>query len=118
MFSRNNLPRIKNGACVINLDYKNSKGTHWVSLFIDSNKAVYLYSFEVLILKEVLNKIRGKSTTRSIIRIQDNESIKCEFYCTAFIEYMLAGKILLYNTNTVIYYIFIYYTVIYFTVIY
>ena len=29
VFSRNNLPRIKNGAYVTNLDDKNSKGTHW-----------------------------------------------------------------------------------------
>ena len=34
VFSRNNLARIKDGAYVINLDDKNSKGTHWFSLFI------------------------------------------------------------------------------------
>ena len=36
-FSRNNLPRIKHGANVINHDDKNSKGTHWVSLFLNKN---------------------------------------------------------------------------------
>ena len=41
-FSRNNLPRIKDGAYAINLHDKNSKGAHWVSLFIDRNTAVYL----------------------------------------------------------------------------
>ena len=40
-FSRNNLPKIKDGAYVINLDDKNSKRTHWFSLFIDRNAAVY-----------------------------------------------------------------------------
>ena len=40
VFLRNNLPRIKDGAYVINLDDKKSKGTHWVSLFIDKNTAV------------------------------------------------------------------------------
>ena len=34
-FSRNNLPTIKDGAYMRNLDHKKSKGTHWVSLFID-----------------------------------------------------------------------------------
>ena len=34
-FSRNNLPRIKDGAYVINLDDKSIKGTHLVSLFTD-----------------------------------------------------------------------------------
>ena len=39
VFSRSNLPRIKDGAYIINLDYKKSKGTHWVSLFIKKNTA-------------------------------------------------------------------------------
>ena len=37
--------------------------------------------------------------THNIFRIQDNESIMCGFYCIAFIEYTLAGKILLDYTN-------------------
>ena len=99
-FSRNNLPRIKDGAYVINLDDKNIKVTHWVSLFIDRNIAVYLDSFGIeYIPLEVLNKIRDKSITRNIFRIQDNESILCGFYCITFIEYMLAGKTLLDYTN-------------------
>ena len=43
-FSRNNLPRINDGAYIINLDDKNSKGTNWVLLFIDKNLAVYFDS--------------------------------------------------------------------------
>ena len=31
--------------------------------------------------------------------MQDNESVMCRFYCIEFIEYMLAGKILLVYTN-------------------
>ena len=42
-FSRDNLPRIKNGAYVINLDDKQSEGIHWVSLFADGNAAVYFF---------------------------------------------------------------------------
>ena len=34
VFSRKNLPKIKDRAFVIHLDGKKSKGTHWVSLFI------------------------------------------------------------------------------------
>ena len=100
VFSRNNLPRIKDGAYVINLDDKNSKGTHWVSLFINKNTAVYFDSFEIeYIPQEVLNKIKDKSITHNIFRIQDNESIMCGFYCIAFIEYMLARKTLFDYTN-------------------
>ena len=35
VFSRNNLPRIKNGGYVANVDDKKSKVTHWVSLSVD-----------------------------------------------------------------------------------
>ena len=58
VFSRNNLPRIKDGAYVINLDDRNSKGTHWVSLFIDKNIAIYFDSFGIeYIPQEVLNQL-------------------------------------------------------------
>ena len=39
------VPRIKEGAYVINFNVKNSKGTHWVSLFINKNIAVYFDFF-------------------------------------------------------------------------
>ena len=42
IFSRDNLPRMKDEAYVISLDDKQSRGTHWVSLFVDRNEAVYL----------------------------------------------------------------------------
>ena len=61
---------------------------------------MYLHSFGIeYIPQEVLNKIKDKSITHNIFRIQDNESIMCGFYCIAFIEYMLAGKTLLDHTN-------------------
>ena len=100
VFSRNNLPTIKDGAYVINLDDKNSKGTHWGSLFIDRNATVYFDSFGIeYIPQEVWNKIRDKLITHNIFRIKVNESIICGSYCIAFIEYMLAGKALLDYTN-------------------
>ena len=87
------LLRIKDGAYVINLDDKNSKETHWVSPFIDRYTALYFDSFGTeYIPLEVLNKIRKKSITHNIFRMQDNESIMCRFYCIVFIEYFLARK--------------------------
>ena len=47
IFSRENLPRIKRETCVKNLDDKQSKGTHWVSLFIDISIAVCFDSFGI-----------------------------------------------------------------------
>ena len=55
---------------------KKSKGTYWVSLFINRNIAVYFDSFGTeYIRQEVLNKIKDKSITHNIFRIQDNKSI-------------------------------------------
>ena len=80
-FSRKNLSRIKDGASVINLDDKNSKRTHWVSILIDRNIAIYFGSFGIeYIPQEVLNKIRNKSTTPNTFKIQDNKSIMCGLY--------------------------------------
>ena len=71
-----------------------------VSLFIDKNTTVYFDSVGIeYIPQEVLNKIKDKSITHNIFRIQDNDSIMCGFYCIAFIEYILAGKTLLDYTN-------------------
>ena len=44
VFSRNNLPKLKDGGYVINLDDKNGKGTHWVSLFIQKYLTIYFAS--------------------------------------------------------------------------
>ena len=100
VLSRNNLTRINDGDHVINFDDKKSKRTHWVSLFIDRSTAVYFDSFgSEYIPLEILQKIRDKSITRNIFRIQDDESIMCGFYCIPFIEYILAGKTLSDYTN-------------------
>ena len=49
---------------------------HWVSLFIDRKAAGYFDSFGIQYIPvEVLNKIRKKSITHNIFRIDDNESI-------------------------------------------
>ena len=44
VFFQDNLLRIKDGAYVENLDNKQSKRTHWVSLFIVRNTTVYFDS--------------------------------------------------------------------------
>ena len=65
IFSRSNLPRVTDGAYVVHLDDKKSKGTHWVSLFIDKYIAIHFDSFgNEYIPLELLNKIRDKSLIR------------------------------------------------------
>ena len=94
------LPRLKDGTYVINLDDKKTKGTHWVPLFIDKNPTIYFDSFGIdYIPQEVLSKIKDKSITHNILRIQDNNFIMCAFYCITFLEYILVWKTLLDYTN-------------------
>ena len=45
--SRNNLPKTKDGANVINLDEYKSIGTHWIALYVNYNNVIYFDSFEV-----------------------------------------------------------------------
>ena len=57
---------------------KKSKRTHWVSLFIDRNTAVYFDFFGIeYIPHEVLSKIKDNAITHSIFRIKDGDSIMC-----------------------------------------
>ena len=42
-----NISRIKDGAYVINIDDKQSKRTHWASLFINRNNALNFDSFGI-----------------------------------------------------------------------
>ena len=59
------------------------QGIHWVSLFIDKNRAVYFHSLGTeYIPQEVLNQIRDESITHNMFRTQDNDSnMMCGFYC-------------------------------------
>ena len=87
VFSRDNLLRIQYGVYFRNLEVKQRKGNHWVSLFIDKKTDVYFDSFGIeYIPQEVLSKTKDKSITRKIFRMQDDDSIMYGFYCIAFIE--------------------------------
>ena len=54
VFWGDSLPRIKDRVRVINLDDKQSKGTYWISLFIDRNTAVYFDSFGIEYIQDKL----------------------------------------------------------------
>ena len=54
VYSRDNLPKIKDGAYVINLDEYSDIGTHWTALYTLNNDVTYFDSFEIeYILKEI-----------------------------------------------------------------
>ena len=47
VYSRDNLPKIKDGAYIINLDEYSDIGTHWVALYVQNNDVTYFDSFGV-----------------------------------------------------------------------
>ena len=48
VYSRNNLPKIKDGTYVINLDQFKLIGTHWIVLYVNgNNNVIYFDSFGV-----------------------------------------------------------------------
>ena len=47
VYSRDNLPKIKDGAYVINVDEYSDIGTHWVALYVQNNNVIYFDFFGV-----------------------------------------------------------------------
>ena len=95
VYSRDNLPKIKDGAYVINLDEYSDIGTHWVALYVQNNDVTYFDSFGVeRIPKEIRIFISNKNIKANIFRIPAYDSIMCGYFCIGFIDFTLAGKTL------------------------
>ena len=97
IYSRDNLPKVKDGAYVINHDEYSDIGTHWVALYVNDD----FDSFGVKhIPKEIKAFIdRSSSITTNIFRIQAYDLMMCGYFCIRFINFMLAGKTLTEFTN-------------------
>ena len=94
VYSRDNLPKIKDGAYVINLDEYSDIGTHWVHLYVSNNDVTYFDSFGVEhIAKEIKAFIdRSLSIATNIFRIQVYDSTMCRYFCIGFIYFMLLAR--------------------------
>ena len=93
VYSRDNLPKINDGAYIINLDEYSDIGTHWVALYVQNNNVTYFDSFTVEhIPKETKTFINNKNIKTNIFRIQAYDSIMRGYFCIGFINYMLKGK--------------------------
>ena len=100
VFSRNNLPKIKDGAHVINLDGYRSIGIHRISLYMNSDNVTYFDSFGVgYIPKEIKKFISSKNIKTNINKIQANDSIMCTYFCISFFVIILKDKSFLDYTN-------------------
>ena len=101
IYSGNNLPKIKDGAYIINIDEYKSIGTNWIVSYVNAENVTYFDSFGVeYILRKVRKTIWNKNAKRNIYRIQAYDSIMCWYSCIGFIDFMLKGKSLLDYTNS------------------
>ena len=100
-YSRDILPdKIKVGEYVINIDEHSDIGTHWIALYTINNNVTYFNSFGVRhIPKEIKIFIDKSIVVTKIFRIQVHDSVMCGYFCTRFIDLMLAGKTLADFTN-------------------
>ena len=91
VYSRDNLPKIKDGTYVINLDEYSDIATHWIALWVNNtNNVTYFDSFEVEhIPKEIKAFIKNKNIKTNMFRIQAYDSIMCGYFCIGFIDFML-----------------------------
>ena len=100
VYLRDNLPKIKDGVYVINLDEYSNIWTHWIALYASSNSVTYFDSFGVEHIPKEIKAFINKSTIETnIFRIQAYDSIMCGYFCIGFIDFMLAGKTLTDFTN-------------------
>ena len=108
VFSRDNLPKIKDWAYVINLDEYFHIGTHWVASYVNNNDVTYFDSFGVEHIPKEMRTFtddlspsasHNKNIKTNILRIQAYDSIMCEHFCIGFIDFMLARKTLTEYTN-------------------
>ena len=106
VYSKNNLPKIRDGLYEINLDEFKSIGSHWKAFYVNGNigrasyDAIYCDSFGVEhIPKEVKKFIGNKNTIKNFYRIQTYDSVMCGYFCIGFIDFILKGKSLLDYTN-------------------
>ena len=54
VFLKNSLPKIKDGAYVINPDKYKSNEIHWIALYVNGENVIYFDSFELSIFQKKL----------------------------------------------------------------
>ena len=87
-YSRDNLPnKIKDEACVINLDEYSDIGTHWIALYVKINDITYFDSFDIEhIPKEIINLLIIKTLKQTFWEYKHTNSIMCGYYCIGFTD--------------------------------
>ena len=104
------MPKINDGAYIINIDKYSDIGTHWVALYMqnNNNNVIYFNSFGVehipkeiktFINRPLSSALQNKNIKTNIFIIQAYGSITCGYFCIGFIDFMLARKTFTEYTN-------------------
>ena len=97
VYSRHNLPKIKDETYIINFGEFKSIETDWLALYVSSNNIMY---FGVKrIAKQIEKFLRNKNIITNIYKIQAFNSIMYGYFCIGFIDFMLNGKSFLHYRN-------------------
>ena len=100
VYLRDNLPKIKDGAYVINLDEYSDIGAPWIVLYASNINVTYFIVLEFEhIPKEIKTFISKSTIVTNIFRIEAYDSIMCGYFCIGFIDFVLEGKTLTDFTN-------------------
>ena len=77
VYSRNNLPKIKDWEYVINLDVFKSIGTHCIVLYVSGKNIIYFDSFVVEHTQKEIKKIRrNKNTITNFYKLPAYHSVR------------------------------------------
>ena len=85
--SRNNLSKIIDEAYIINLDKHESIGTHWITLYVNTENIIFLDSFGEYIPNEIRKYIGDKNIKTNIYIIQAYDSM-CGYIYIGFIDFV------------------------------
>ena len=108
VYSRDNLPKIKDEAYIINFDQYSDIEIHWVALCVQNNNVTCFHSFGVeyipkqikaFVNRPLSSASQNKNKKTNIFRIQSYDSIMCGYFCIGFIDFMFKGKTLTEITN-------------------
>ena len=85
--SRNNLSKIIDEAYIINLDKHESIGTHWITLYVNTENIMFLDSFGEYTPNEIRKYTGDKNIKTNIYIIQAYDSM-CGYIYIGFIDFV------------------------------
>ena len=84
VYSRNNLPKIKDGTYVLDLNEYKSVWTHWLALYVNGDNGIYFHSFRLEhIPKEIKKFIGNRNIETNNFRVKALDSVLGGYFCIA-----------------------------------